>query len=263
MHPKFVRTDPPIIVTQPEPGVGLVEIFVPPANALGSVPRAALLAALDALEADLAIRVIILTGRGQAFCSGDDLREASQRNNASADAPSLGSFGAVLDRIEEFRVPVIAAVNGYAIGGGLELALSCDIRIAAESARFQGAGVNVGLMASVYRLPRLIGVARAKAMLLTGLPADAATALTYGLVTEVHAADALMPAALAMAGRIATRAPLSVEASKRQIGRAFDMDAEQAQAASVKELSVLAKSQDHKAAVEAFLTRATPVFTRS
>ncbi len=115
----------------------------------------------------------------------------------------------MLERIETYLIPVIAAVNGHCLGGGLELASVCDIRIASQAASFVCAGVNVGLMASAYRLPRLIGVARAKQMLLTGAPHDAATAERFGLVTAVHAADTLLPEAIRLAARIASRAPLS------------------------------------------------------
>jgi enoyl-CoA hydratase len=121
----------------------------------------------------------------------------------------------------------------------------------------------VGLMASTYRLPRLIGVSRAKAMLLTGLPHDAETAERYGLTTGLHAPDDLRPGAIALAERIASRAPLSVEATKRTAGRAPDMSPEDAGVMLGQELRVLRRSADHKAAVTAFRERRDPVFTRS
>ena len=135
-------------------------------------PAQAFHAQLDALEAEGDIRALVITGTGRAFCSGDDLKEqeAAQAHGAEARKTQLGEFAGLLDRIEGLRMPTIAAVNGFCLGGGLELSLVCDIRIASSSASFVGAGVNVGLMASVYRLPRLIGIARAKHMLLTGLP---------------------------------------------------------------------------------------------
>jgi len=123
--------------------------------------------------------------------------------------------------------------------------------------------VNVGLMASTYRLPGLIGVSRAKAMLLTGLPHDAETAERYGLTTGVYAPEALMPAALTLAERIASRAPLSVEATKRTANRAPDLCPEDANRMLGDELRVLRKSQDHKIAVAAFRERKDPLFTRS
>ena len=118
-------------------------------------------------------------------------------------------------------------------------------------------------MASTYRLPRLIGVSRAKAMLLTGLPHDAETAERYGLVTGLHAPEDLRAAAIALAERIASRAPLSVEATKRTANRAPDLSPEDADAMLRPELRVLRTSNDHKAAVAAFRERRDPVFTRS
>lgn len=239
----------------------LIEIDCPPANALGTAVRQRLEHELDLIEEDLTVRAVILIGRGAGFCSGDDLREAANRgDNALA---SLSQFGRMLDKIEQLRVPVIAAINGFAIGGGLELALCCDIRIASEQAWFLGAGVNVGLMASVHRLPRLIGVGPAKAMLLTGLKADAQTALGYGLVTAVYPYDQLMDEALILARRIATRAPLSVEASKRMIGKAFDLQPREAAIEAGKELSILASSDDHKEGLRAFSAQEKPSFTRA
>jgi enoyl-CoA hydratase/carnithine racemase len=247
--------------TTPAAHVALLEIDNPPMNALGHAPRVALLERLDAIDADKDIRCVVLTGRGRAFCSGDDLKEQAQANKAGSGA-HFGEFGRVLDRIEKFRVPVIAAVNGHCLGGGLELASVCDIRIASTAASFVCSGVNVGLMASAYRLPRLIGVARAKHMLLTGAPQDALTAEKFGLVTAVHAPEALVAEALRLAERIASRAPLSVEAVKRTAALAPDLSPEEAAAVNAKELAVLSRSSDHKEALAAFGEKRDPKFRR-
>src|SRR5579871_4248459 len=206
---------------RPATHVALLELDNPPMNALGRAARVALLARLDEIDADGETRVVILTGRGRAFCGGDDLKEQAEAQKAKSSA-HLGEFGKVLERIESYRLPVIAAVNGWCLGGGLELASVCDIRIASSEAKFVCSGVNVGLMASAWRLPRLIGVARAKYMLLTGSPHDAATAERFGLVTAVYPPAELMKEALALAERIASRAPLSVEATKRTAALAPD-----------------------------------------
>jgi enoyl-CoA hydratase/carnithine racemase len=226
-------------------------------NPLGAPMRAAFMEALDEVETNDALRAIVVTGRGRAFCSGDDLKDVGPGGE------DLAGFGRLLDRLDAARAPVIAAVNGWCIGGGFELALCCDIRIASTEAKFVCAGVNVGLMASAYRLPRLIGVSRAKAMLLTGLPHDAETAERFGLVTAVHAPEALREAALTLAARIASRAPLSVEATKRIAARAPDLSPEDAATMQAQELRVLRRSNDHKAAVAAFREKREPVFTRS
>ena len=233
----------------------------PPRNALGTEIRKQFTAQLDTLEADLAVRCVIVTGTGAAFCSGDDLREAATRGAGTLD--SLRQFGGLLARIESFRCPVVAQINGHAVGGGLELALCCDIRIAAPGASFIAAGVNIGLMASVFRLPRLIGVARAKRMLLTGLPIDAVTAHEWGLVTDLVEAATLADDTARLAQRIASRAPLSVEAVKRQAGAVFDNTASEAQAAARAELEALANSADHREGLAAFAERREPRFTRS
>ena len=171
--------------------------------------------------------------------------------------------GRVLARLGAMRLPTLAAVNGHSIGGGFELALACDLRIASTNARFAGAGVNVGLMASTYRLPRLIGVARAKALLLTGLPSDAVQAEQWGLVTALHPPEDLAGAALDLAARIASRAPLSVEASKRTIDAAMHLSSAQADELAATELAILTRSQDHREALVAFREKREPKFTRS
>jgi enoyl-CoA hydratase/carnithine racemase len=238
----------------------LLEIDNPPANALGSALRRSLLEKLDALESDLSLRAVVLTGRGRAFCSGDDLKEqeAAQAQGVDARKALLAEFAAVLERIEAFRAPVIAAIDGWCMGGGLELALACDIRIASTEAKFVCAGVNIGLMASAWRLPRAIGQARAKHMLLTGLPHDAATAERFGLVTEVHPREALRDEAVKLAARIASRAPLSVEATKRVSSLPPGEGAEQA----AREINTLVQSADHAEALAAFREKREPRFKR-
>jgi enoyl-CoA hydratase len=244
------------------PAVAILEIDNPPTNALGSAVRAIFLEKLDALERDVTIRAVIVTGRGRTFCSGDDLKERAAALKAGV-GDSTASFAQLLDRLEGFRLPVIAAVNGWAAGGGLELALTCDIRLAANEAQFVCAGVNVGLIASAWRLPRLIGVGRAKHMLLSGLPFDAMTAEKFGLVTGVHQAVDLLPAALALAERIASRAPLSVEATKRIASRAVDLAPAEAARAVQAEFEMLVKSADHAEALTAFREKREPKFTRA
>jgi enoyl-CoA hydratase/carnithine racemase len=236
-------------MTRPLEGVVLLELDHAPANALCMALRHDLSNALAQIEADTTVRSVVLTGRGRAFCAGDDLMEAAARGPAGVEAV-LG-FGGLMDQVEGLRVPVIAAVNGWALGGGLELALACDIRIAAPGAIFTASGVNVGLMASVRRLPRLIGEGAAKPMLLTGLPCNADTALRTGLVSAVE--TDVLTAALVIAERIASRAPLSVEATKRAVAGQGD---------ETEVLTALFHSQDHQQALKDFAAKKTPVFHR-
>lgn len=241
--------------------VALLEIDAPPSNALGGASRRQFLAHLKTIEEDKTVRAVVVTGRGQNFCSGDDLREREEARKGGVEDPA-SSFPALVDRIEALRVPVIAAINGWAIGGGLELALGCDIRIASTEGKFVCAAVNVGLIASAYRLPRLIGISRAKHMLLTGSPFDAATVERFGLVTQVEPPEKLREAALALAGRIASRAPLSVEATKRVASKALDLEPGEAAQVLRKEFEPLVKSADHADALAAFREKRPPYFER-
>ncbi len=240
---------PTLHVSRPHAAIVLLELDGPPANGLGMALRHGLADALTAINADLDVRAVVLTGRNGAFCAGDDLREAAGRGAGQLEAV-LG-FNVLMDKVEACRVPIIAAIDGWCLGGGLELALSCDIRIASDRASFAASGVNIGLMASVARLPRLIGEARAKAHLLTGASFDPARALADGVVTQVQAVDALLPAALDLADRIASRAPLAVEAAKRAVaGHAADV-------------ASLVASADHAEAVAAFMAKRPAVFHRA
>ncbi|HEY5072317.1 MAG TPA: enoyl-CoA hydratase/isomerase family protein [Caulobacteraceae bacterium] len=243
-------------VERPAPHVARLVIDNPPMNPLGQAMRATFIEVLDEVEADPSVRALIVTGVGGAFCSGDDLKAVGPSGE------DLAGFGRLLERLEASRAAIIAAINGWCIGGGFELALCCDIRIAAHDARFVCAGVNMGLMVSAWRLPRLIGVSRAKAMLLTGSTHDAATAERYGLVTGLHASEELEAAAMDLASRVASRAPLAVEATKRVASRAPDLSPEDAAIMQAAELRTLRRSQDHREAVTAFREKREPRFER-
>ncbi|CAN5118477.1 enoyl-CoA hydratase/isomerase family protein [soil metagenome] len=250
-----------IHVSRPAGSILLLELDAPPANALGLNLRAELARILDEIATDDDVRAVVLTGRGGVFCAGDDLREAAARQALSGGAGQDGdaaldaveNFNRLMDRVEAVRIPVIAAIDGWCFGGGLELALACDIRLASDRAVFAASGVNIGLMASVVRLPRLIGAARAKAHLLTGARFGPERALADGIVTGVHAPDRLLPEAFHVAEWIASRAPLSVEATKRVVdGRSYVEE----------ELPALANSADHREAVAAFMAKRSPLFRR-
>ncbi len=243
-------------------GVARIEIANPPANALGRAARDDFHEALDHLSTRNDIRALIITGSGGTFCSGDDLKEQKvvQAAGLAARQAQLGDFGRLIERIAGLPIPAIAAVNGHCLGGGLELALACDLRIGGDSARFVCAGVNVGLMASAYRLPRLIGLARAKHMLLTGLPVDAMTAEAYGLITLRTSDNQLRSEAHALAQRIASRAPLSVSATRELADSAADLTPEEAAARSRELLGRLLTSEDHAEALQAFREKRSPLF---
>lgn len=236
-------------------GVARVTIDHPPVNALTAAMLRQLCDAFSQIGGDGSIRAVILIGANGVFCSGADLRGAG-RDGAQALEP----FGEMFEILGSLAIPVIAAIDGVCIGGGLELALCCDLRIATTRARFVCAGANMGLIASASRLPRLIGVGRAKAMLLTGLAHDAQTALDWGLVTALHAPDLLAGAALELAGRIASRAPLAVEAVKHVVDSGGDLD--DVLILERQEARRLSASKDHAEAVAAFLGKRDPHFSR-
>ena len=185
--------------------VGIVTLNRPQAlNALNAALIADLGAALDDLEGDSAIAAIILTGSERAFAAGADIKEMADKTYMQAYREDFITSG--WERVAQCRKPVIAAVAGFALGGGCEIAMMCDILIAAENARFGQPEINLGTMpgaGGTQRLPRFIGKAKAMDLCLTGRMMDAAEAERAGLVSRVVPADKLMAEALAVANRIA------------------------------------------------------------
>ena len=236
------------------PHIAVLTLDNPPTNTFSWESRQSFMRALDVLDADEQVRCLVITGEGRAFTAGADLREDQSMTDEQL-TDYLAEFGRVLGGVEGFRTPVIAAINGPTVGGGLEFALCCDIRIASTEAFFVAAGVNVGLIVSFWRLPRVVGLGPAKEILLTGARYTAEQALNWGLVTEVHAPQDLLPAALAKAHRIATRAPLSVEVTKAAVGRAFEMDFAQGQALQTQRFLEMFRTEDHQEALSAFFDK--------
>ena len=202
-----------------EDGVELLVLKNPPVNALATAVLNELDQHVRAIDADRSCRALIVTGDGQYFSAGADLKEMATLDLASA--PGIVRRGHELfGRIAGLRVPVIASINGLALGGGLELALACDLRIAGESAKLGAPEVNYGLMPAyggTQRLPRLIGVAKAKELIFTGAMISAAEALRIGLVNRAVPAGQELRAARDLAHTIAQRAPKAVQASKQAI----------------------------------------------
>ncbi|HTD38545.1 MAG TPA: enoyl-CoA hydratase-related protein [Candidatus Limnocylindrales bacterium] len=173
------------------------------------------------LQRDDALRAVILTGAGvKAFAAGADIGELNALPNARAAEAQALKGQALTSRIERMRVPVIAAVNGFALGGGCELAMACDVRIASENARFGQPEVNLGILpgyGGTQRTTRLLGEGMAMYLCLTGEMIDAQEALRIGLVQRVTPLDGLLEEAKRIAGLIASKAPLAVAAAKRAI----------------------------------------------
>ena len=195
-------------------------------NAIDGAMLDALDEVLGDIERDREIRAVVLTGAGRAFCAGADIKEWT----ALAPLEFARSWGlrghALFDRLAALPPPTIAAINGIAFGGGLELALCADIRIATTEVRLGLPEVTIAALpgwGGTQRLPRLIGPGRAKHMILTGQPIDAARAEAWGLVSEVVSADFLPARARELAKQIAANAPLSVQASKRLVDAALPL----------------------------------------
>jgi enoyl-CoA hydratase len=190
-------------------------------NALNLRMLDELAATFAELNADSAVRAVILTGAGaKAFAAGADIGELNALPGAHAGEAQARKGQSLTRSIERMRVPVIAAVNGFALGGGCELAMACDIRVASENARFGQPEVNLGILpgyGGTQRTTRLIGEGMAMYLCLTGEMIDAAEALRTGLVQKVVALDALLAEARRIAELIAVKAPLAIAATKRAI----------------------------------------------
>ena len=234
-------------------------------NALDAATLRELIAAFTALAGDAGIRCVILTGAGdKAFVAGADI--AAMSSIGVEEARRLSDLGRQLGEVmESLPVPIIAAVNGFALGGGLELALLCDFMIAASSAKLGQPEVNVGVLpgfGGTQRLPRRIGIGRARQLLYTGELIDAARALSIGLVNEVTAPEALLPRAREIAEQIAARAPLAVAACKRAIRAGEDLPLERGVMAEQGEFAGLFGTADQKEGMAAFLAKRAPSWQR-
>jgi enoyl-CoA hydratase/carnithine racemase len=233
-------------------------------NSISAEVTAALDAAVTSLEQDGDLAAVIITGAGDRFfSSGGDIKQyrdlvtREQLDNAF-ERPRL-----LLDRLEALPVPVIAAVNGIALGGGAELMLACDIRIAAPGASIGFPYVRVGLIPGWHgaeRLVRTCGYANAMHLLTTGEPVDAVEALRLGLINRISDGAAVVDAALAIADKLAEVAPLSLAATKRVLLGARHLPRDQARQLAEKEFADLWMSEDHREAEAAFAEKREPVF---
>jgi enoyl-CoA hydratase len=202
-----------------EDGVEIVLLQNPPVNALSTALLEELDRAVGSIEGNPKSRAVVLAGDGQYFSAGADIKEMATLD-ASAAPALVRKVLATFSRIAALRVPVIAAINGLAIGGGLELALACDLRIAGESAKLGAPEVTLGLIPAyggTQRLPRLVGTAKAKELIFTGAMISAAEALRIGLVNKTVPAGQELRAARDLAHTIAQRAPKAVQSAKRAI----------------------------------------------
>jgi enoyl-CoA hydratase/carnithine racemase len=235
-------------------------------NALNFPAYAELEAALRAAHGDEDVRCVIITGADPAFCSGDDVREimaAPRPQTPQPSAAELRPTPAAMAALDCAK-PMIAAVNGAAIGWGMELAIYCDIRIASERARFSEMFVKRGLVCDVggfYRLPAIVGPAKAAELLFSGDVLDAAEALRIGLVSETVPHEALLTRANEIAAKITANPPLAVQALKAGLKRTAYGDPHEIGTWAIAEIRRLMRTQDHREGVAAFLEKREAVFS--
>ncbi len=232
-------------------------------NALGSRSVGELGETLQEIETSGEARVMILTGAGEkAFCSGVDLKERAEMDADGRWAHNRALNDSV-DRLARLQVPTIAAMNGLAFGGGLEITLACDFRIAAEGATFALPEVGIGIVpgaGGTQRLPRLVGPTRAKEMILTGRRVSAADALEMGLVSKVVPSSSLMDEARALAEEIAANSPLALAYAKAAVDLASETAIEQGLRFEATAIRATLASEDYQIGLSAFVQREKPHF---
>ncbi|MEX2183201.1 MAG: enoyl-CoA hydratase-related protein [Chloroflexota bacterium] len=257
---RFVRVDHP---ARGLDGVALVTIDRPEArNALSFALLADLAETLEALDADPTCRAVVLTGAGdRAFAAGADITELVDQTPESLEAD--GHFAA-WDRIAAVGLPVIAAVRGYALGGGCELAMSCDIIVAGDDARFGQPEIRIGVIpgaGGTQRMARAVGTGLAMDLILTGRMMDATEAMAAGLVTRVVASEETVTAALEWASAIAAMPPLAVRAAKAAIRAAAELPLSEGLRRERAAFFALFSTADQREGMRAFLDKRTPVWT--
>jgi len=234
-------------------------------NALNHATMVELSAAIDELDSDRTVRCIILTGAGEkAFVAGADINELRAIASA-AEGTEFAAWGqTIFFKIETLSKAVIAAVNGYALGGGCELAMACDIRMAADSAKLGQPEINLGIIpgyGGTQRLPRLVGKGRAKWLILTGDMISAQEALRIGLVDFVVPVAELMNKAKELARKIASKAPLAVAWAKKSINVGTEIDLVAACAYEASQFGLVCGTEDRVEGTTAFLEKRPAQFT--
>jgi enoyl-CoA hydratase len=244
-------------------GVALVTLDRPEVlNALDFQTLHELVEALERLDLDESVRAIVLTGAGErAFAAGADIREMADATPVSL---TVANSFARWERIRRIRKPILAAVRGYALGGGCELAMACDLIVAAEDAVFGQPEIRIGIIpgaGGTQRLTRALGKAKAMELILTGAQLSAREAEAHGLVSRVVAGEQTLPAALDLAAEIAAQPPLAVMAAKEAINRAFELSLEAGLEFERRNFFLLFASDDQKEGMAAFVEKRKPSWT--
>lgn len=242
--------------------VGIITLDRPEVrNAIDKTVNREIAQALAQLEADADVKVIIITGGPKVFAAGADIAAMAEKN--AIEQFRRISLWDLTFKLEKSSKPIIAAVAGFALGGGCELALACDVRIAAESAKFGQAEINVGIIpgaGGIARLTRLVGLGKAKELVLTGRIISAEEALTINLVNKVVPDDALMEEALKMARMMSKHSPVALEVAKYCLQNAASADLHTAAAIENVCFSMMFGSKDQKEGMRAFLEKRKPEY---
>lgn len=238
--------------------IGYVTIARPEAlNALNKTVLEELFDVFNKIDADEAVRAVILTGEGRSFVAGADIAQMSTLTVAEGRA--FGAFGQkVMNYIEKIEKPVIAAVNGFALGGGCEIAMACDFRIASAKAKFGQPEVGLGItpgFGGTQRLSKLVGKGMAKMLILTADTIGAEEALRIGLVEKVVEPEELMPTCEAIAKKIASKAPIAVAMSKTSINKGYHLDLFSGSALEAEAFGGCFGTEDQKEGMKAFLEK--------
>jgi enoyl-CoA hydratase len=247
------------ILVEKRDRVGLIKLNRPRAfNALSSALVCELMDALEDFDADGATGAIVITGNERVFAAGADIKEMA---SASAVDMLLNDFISQFDRIREIKKPIIAAVSGWCLGGGNELAMSCDMIVASESARFGQPEINLGVIpgaGGTQRLARAVGKAITMEMVLNNRTLSAAEALQYGLVNRVVPAERYLDEALELAAEIAARAPIALQLGKEAVNHAFESFLSEGLAGERRAFYYLFATQDQKEGMAAFGEKRNP-----
>lgn len=247
-----------------EPGaVATIRLNNPPLNLVSKEVTAALSAVLHRIAGDEAVRAVVLTGAGdRAFSAGSDVKEFPSLRGRVGEGKLIDE-NAVYNQLADLPVPTVAALEGDALGGGLELALCCDLRVASQRARLGMPELRLGVVpgsGGTQRLPRLIGLARAKELILLGELIEAGTALQFGLVTRVVPAGRAENTARELAETLASRGPVAVREAKRMLDATLDGSLAAGQTAELEASERVFGSEDMLEGAAAFLEKRSPEF---
>jgi enoyl-CoA hydratase len=249
------------VTEQKQPGTALIELYRPKElNALNKQLMEELRDSLVALDKNEQVRVIVLTGNEQAFAAGADIKQMADKG--AIDMLVIDQFS-TWDQIRKTKKPLIAAVSGFALGGGCELAMMCDMIMASETAKFGQPEIKIGTIpgaGGTQRLTRALGKAKSMELILTGRFLSAEEAHFYGLVNKVLPVEMLLPETFKLASEIAQLSPIAVQLGKEAINRSFETHLDEGLAYERRNFYLTFASEDQKEGMKAFIEKRKPVY---